>query len=60
MVALAKAASDGARQAEWKFHNGVMAIKESVWGMFGSDSNETQAVGYKRKPERKRLRRRTA
>jgi|GEM_PF-1359615 len=36
MIALAKAASDSAREAEGKFHNGVMAMKESVRGMFGS------------------------
>jgi hypothetical protein len=60
MMALAKAASDDARQAEWEFHNGVMAMKESVRGMFGSDSNEAQSVGYKKKSERKRPRRRTA
>ena len=60
MIALAKAASDNARQAEWEFHNAVMAMKESVRGMFGSDSNEAQAVGYKKKSERKRPRRRTA
>ena len=60
MIALAKAASDAARAAEWEFHNGVMAMKESVRGLFGSDSNEAQAVGYKKKSERKRPRRRTA
>lgn len=60
MIALAKAASDDARQAEWEFHNAVMAMKESVRGMFGSDSNEAQSVGYKKKSERKRPRRRSA
>jgi hypothetical protein len=60
MLALAKAAADEARQAEWDFHNGVMAMKESVRGLFGLDSNEAQSVGYKKKSERKRPRRRAA
>ncbi|PSN12417.1 hypothetical protein C7271_23565 [filamentous cyanobacterium CCP5] len=60
MLALAKAASDEARQAEWEFHNSVMAMKESVRGLYGPDSNEAQAVGYKKKSERKRPRRRAA
>ena len=60
MLALAKAASDEARQAEWEFHNSVIAMKESVRGLFGPDSHEAQAVGYKKKSERKRPRRRPA
>lgn len=57
MTALLKAAIDMARQAEWEFHNSVLAMKESVRGQFGSDSNEAQAVGYKKKSERKRPKR---
>lgn len=57
MLAQAKAASDAARQTEWQFHNSVLAMKESVRGQFGSDSDEAQAVGYKKKSERKRPRR---
>ncbi|HSM82107.1 MAG TPA: hypothetical protein VLS96_10495 [Nodosilinea sp.] len=60
MLALAKAATDEARQAEWDFHNSVMAMKESVRGLFGPDSHEAQSVGYKKKSERKRPRRRAA
>ncbi|MEO1067977.1 MAG: hypothetical protein AAFW95_02495 [Cyanobacteria bacterium J06638_6] len=56
----AKAATDKARLAEWKFHNNVLAMKESVRGQFGSDSNEAQSVGYKKKSERKRPRRTAA
>jgi hypothetical protein len=37
-----------------------MAMKEAVRGHFGSDSNEAQAIGYKKKSERKRPRRRAA
>ena len=58
--AMVKAAADAARQAEWDFHNGVLAMKESVRGQFGPDSNEAQAVGYKKKSEYKRPRRKTA
>jgi hypothetical protein len=60
LAALAKAAADEARQAEWEFHNGVMAMKANVRGIFGPDSHEAQAVGYKKKSDRKRPRRRTA
>ena len=60
MLAMAKAAIDEARQAEWEFHNGVMAMKETVRGLFGADSNEAQAIGYKKKSERKRPRRSAA
>ena len=60
LQALAKAAADEAKQAEWDFHNGVLAMKESVRGMYGSDSNEAQAIGYKKKSERKRPRRKVA
>ncbi|MBW4458980.1 MAG: hypothetical protein KME47_01875 [Nodosilinea sp. WJT8-NPBG4] len=60
LAAMAKAAADEARQAEWEFHNSVMAMKESVRGLYGPDSHEAQSVGYKKKSERKRPRRRTA
>lgn len=56
-LAMAKAAADEARQAEWDFHNSVLAMKESVRGLYGPDSHEAQAVGYKKKSERKRPRR---
>ena len=49
-----RAASDAARLAEWEFHNTVLAMKEVVRGQFGSDSNEAQAVGLKKKSDRKR------
>lgn len=60
MLTQAKAASDDTRLAEWEFHNAILAMKESVRGQFGSDSNEAQAVGYKKKSERKRPRRQAA
>ncbi|NJL88228.1 MAG: hypothetical protein HC886_23360 [Leptolyngbyaceae cyanobacterium SM1_1_3] len=55
-----KAAADAARQAEVEFHDKVMAMKESVRGQFGPNSDEAQAVGYKKKSEYKRPRRRSA
>lgn len=53
-LALYRAAADAARLAEWEFHNAVLAMKEVVRGQFGSDSNEAQAVGLKKKSDRKR------
>lgn len=53
-LALYRAASDAARLAEWEFHNAILAMKEVVRGQFGSDSNEAQAVGLKKKSDRKR------
>lgn len=52
--ALFKAAADAAKQAEWDFHNAILAMKEAVKGQFGSDSDAAQAVGFKKKSERKR------
>ncbi|MBD2386476.1 hypothetical protein [Cylindrospermum sp. FACHB-282] len=52
--ALFKAAADAAKQAEWDFHNAVLAMKEAIKGQFGSDSDAAQAVGFKKKSERKR------
>ncbi|PSN12593.1 hypothetical protein C7293_19560 [filamentous cyanobacterium CCT1] len=52
-----KAASDTARQAEWEFHNAILSMKEAVRAQFGPDSNAAQAIGYKKKSERKRPRR---
>lgn len=53
-LALFRAAADAARLAEWEFHNAVLAMKESVLGQYGSDSDEAQAIGLKKKSERKR------
>lgn len=53
-LALYRAATDAARLAEWEFHNSVLAMKEVVRGQYGSDSNEAQAIGLKKKSDRKR------
>ncbi len=55
-----KAATDAARLAEWTFHNAVLAMKEGVRGQYGPDSDEAQAVGLKKKSERKRASRKPA
>ena len=60
LAAMVKASADAARQAEVTFHNAVLAMKESVRGQFGANSDEAQAVGYKKKSEYKRPRRRSA
>jgi hypothetical protein len=57
LLAAIKAASDAARMAEVEFHDMVMAMKETVRGQYGPNSDEAQAVGYKKKSEYKRPRR---
>ena len=57
-LTLYRAATDSARLAEWEFHNAVLAMKEVIRGQYGSDSDEAQAVGLKKKSERKRPSRR--
>ncbi|MBW4417852.1 MAG: hypothetical protein KME13_01335 [Myxacorys californica WJT36-NPBG1] len=52
-----KAALDAVREAEWKFHNGVQALKSSVIGQFGKNSNEAEAIGYKKQEDYKRPKR---
>ncbi|MBW4518081.1 MAG: hypothetical protein KME11_23035 [Timaviella obliquedivisa GSE-PSE-MK23-08B] len=51
---LSKAAADAARLAEWEFHKAILSMKEVVVGQFGSDSDAAQAVGLKKKSDRKR------
>ncbi|MBD2210677.1 hypothetical protein H6G64_00195 [Calothrix sp. FACHB-156] len=53
-----RAAADAARLAEWEFHNTILAMKEVVRGQYGSDSDQAQAVGLKKKSDRKRPSRR--
>ncbi|MEH2392388.1 MAG: hypothetical protein V7K21_12280 [Nostoc sp.] len=53
-LTLYRAATDSARLAEWEFHNAILAMKEVIRGQYGSDSDEAQAVGLKKKSERKR------
>jgi hypothetical protein len=44
-----KEALDAARQAEWKFHNGVQEAKTSVVAQFGPNSTQVGKVGRKKK-----------
>ena len=53
-AAAAKAARDAAVAKEWEFHNLVLGAKDQVIAQFGRDSNEAQAVGLKKKSERKK------
>ncbi|NJM69838.1 MAG: hypothetical protein HC862_06210 [Scytonema sp. RU_4_4] len=53
-LTLYRAAADAARLAEWEFHNAVLAMKEVVRGQYGADSDQAQAVGLKKKSDRKR------
>jgi hypothetical protein len=57
LMAAIKATSDAARLAEVEFHDRVMAMKETVRGQYGPNSDEAQAIGYKKKSEYKRPRR---
>lgn len=37
--------------AEWEFHNMMLGCKEQVIGQYGSDSNEIQSLGLKKKSD---------
>ncbi|PSN16931.1 hypothetical protein C7293_00695 [filamentous cyanobacterium CCT1] len=54
MEATLRAGRDRAREAEWAFHNAVLAMKQSVLGQFGPNSDEIQAIGYTKASKRKR------
>ncbi len=45
--------------ARWAFHSGLLSAKTAVAGQSGEDSNEIQALGRKKKSERKSLPRKT-
>ncbi|HEY0733411.1 MAG TPA: hypothetical protein VGD69_00770 [Herpetosiphonaceae bacterium] len=53
-----KAARDAARKAEWNFHNAILGAKDQVMAQYGPDSNQVQALGLKKKSDRKRRPRR--
>jgi hypothetical protein len=49
---------DQLREAEWKLHNGVQAMKSSVLAQFGKNSDQAEWVGFTKpedykKPQRK-------
>lgn len=46
-------ARDNAAAAEWEFHNFMLGVKDQVIARYGSNSNQVQALGLKKKSERK-------
>jgi hypothetical protein len=54
------AARDAVVSAEWDFHNLVLGAKDQVVALYGSDSDQVQALGRKKKSERARPARKSA
>jgi hypothetical protein len=50
----AMAARDAANAAEWAFHNLMLGVKDQALAQYGADSDQIQAMGLKKKSERKR------
>ena len=48
------AARDALAAAEWEFHYAILGAKEQVIAQYGRDSDQVQALGLKKKSERKR------
>ena len=55
----AKAARDNAVKSEHAFHNAILAAKDQVRAQFGTDSNEYQSIGMKKKTEYKSPKKKT-
>ena len=47
------AARDAAARTEWDFHNAMLGAKAQVLAQYGDDSDQAQAMGLKKKSERK-------
>ncbi len=47
-------ARDKALNAEWSFHNIILASKDQVKAQFGKDSNELHSMGIKKSSEYKK------
>ena len=47
-------ARDIACAAEWSLHNAVLGARTQVRAQYGDDSNELQAMGLKKRSDRKR------
>ena len=47
------AARDTANAAEWDFHNALLGAKDQALAQYGKDSDQIQALGLKKKSERK-------
>jgi hypothetical protein len=50
----ATTARDAANAKEWAFHNAVLEAKKQVQAQYGSDSDQVQSIGLKRKSEYKK------
>ena len=48
------AARDTANAAEWAFHNKILEAKKQVAAQYGSDSDQLQSIGLKKKSEYKK------
>jgi hypothetical protein len=48
------AAQDATRAAEWCFHNAMLDVKSQVIAQYGVNSDEMQALGLKKKSERRK------
>ncbi|MER3433053.1 MAG: hypothetical protein C4288_06380 [Leptolyngbya sp. ERB_1_1] len=48
---------DEVREIEWKFHQGVQAMKNSVLAQYGKNSNQAESIGYKKLENHKRPKR---
>jgi hypothetical protein len=49
-----QAAQNTAQELEWKFHNAILTLKQSVIAQYGDDGNEVEAIGLQKKSDRKR------
>ena len=49
----AAAARDALVAAQWDFHNTMIGLREQIVAQFGSDSDEAQGAGLKKKKEYK-------
>jgi hypothetical protein len=47
-------ARDAAAAAEWRFHEAMLGAKDQVVAQYGANSDQLQALGLKKKSERKR------
>jgi hypothetical protein len=55
-----RALLDEVQAVEWKFHEGVQAMKNSVLAQYGNNSNQAESVGYKKREDYKRPKRKSA
>lgn len=53
------AAQSAAQELEWKFHNAILTLKQSVLAQYGDDANEVEAIGLQKKSDRKRPQRKS-